>query len=83
MTIEIFGIGCAQCRALTEKVKEAAEVLGIECDLHKVTNLRTIADRGVMVTPALAIDGDVVVSGEVPDEMELMTLLSHACAGEA
>lgn len=61
-------------------MKEAAELLGIEYDLRKVTDLREIADRGVMVKPALAIDGNVVVNGEVPDEMELMTLLSHACA---
>ena len=77
MTIEILGTGCAKCRALAENVKEAAEMLGIEYDLRKVTDLREIADRGVMVTPALFIDGNV------PDEMELMALLSHACAGEA
>ena len=83
MMIEILGTGCAKCEALTEKVKDAAELLGIEYDLRKVTEPHEIANRGVMATPALVIDDDVVVNGEVPDEMELLALLSHACAVEA
>ncbi len=70
-------------RRLAENIEEAAEILGIEYDLREVTDRDEITNRGVKVTPALMIDDDVVADGEVPDEMELMTLLSHACAGEA
>jgi len=73
--IEILGTGCARCEALAANAKAAADELGIACELCKVTDLNEIMKRGVMITPALAIEGEVKVSGRVPDESELATIL--------
>ncbi len=81
--IEIVGHGCEKCQAIAENLAEAAELLGIEYDLQEVTDLNEMSDRGVTALPALIINDDVVLNGIVPDEMELMTLLTHACAVEA
>jgi len=81
--IEIVGHRCEKCQALAENLAAAAELLGIEYDLHEITDLNEMGDRGATALPALIINDDVVLNGIVPDEMELMTLLTHACAVEA
>lgn len=77
MKIEVLGTGCAKCESLEAKAKSAATKLGIDFELTKVTDLVEIAKRGVMVTPALSIDGTVKVTGKVPNEDELMGLLKE------
>ena len=59
MIIEILGPGCAKCESLVEKTREVANRLGLEYDLVKVRDFNEIANRGVLVTPALAVDGTV------------------------
>mgnify|MGYP001583622708 CR=1 FL=1 len=64
--IQILGTGCAKCQKLEEISKKAAEELGIEYELEKVKDLNKIMDFGVMMTPALVVNGEVKVAGKVP-----------------
>lgn len=72
MKIEILGTGCAKCRALEENTRSAAEKLGLELEIEKVTSLAEIVQRGVMMTPALIVDGDLLSMGKAlsPDDVE-------------
>ena len=74
--LQILGIGCSKCNALTEATKKAADELGLEYELGKVTDIKDIMAFGVMTTPALAVDGAVKVAGKVPNRTELNALLS-------
>ena len=74
--IQVLGTGCPKCRKLTENAEEAAKALGIEYELVKVTDINEIMTFGVMMTPALAVDGDVKVVGRVPDVEGLKDLLN-------
>ena len=78
MKIEILGTGCKKCNMLEANAKAAVEKLGLACDVVKITDLNEIMKRGVMMTPALAIDGQVKFVGKVPSEAELTTLLTSA-----
>lgn len=80
MKIEILGTGCAKCNALAETTKAAADKLGIDYELVKVTDLGRITAYGVMMTPALVIDGEVKLSGKTAGEAEVTTILSTALA---
>jgi len=64
--IKILGTGCPKCTKLAELAEQAALNLGIEYELEKVTDINDIISYGVMLTPALVVDGDVKVSGSVP-----------------
>lgn len=72
--IQILGAGCAKCKKLAELTEEAAKSLGIECEIEKVSEVREIMKFGVMMTPALAVDGEVKFAGKVPslDEIKKM-----------
>ena len=72
--IQILGPGCPKCKKLAENAETAAKDLGIEYTLEKVTDINDIMKFGVMVTPALAVDGQVKVVGKVssPDEIKKM-----------
>ncbi len=74
--IQILGIGCPKCKKLTEVAEEAAKSLEIEYELEKVTEIQKIMTFGVMMTPALVVDGQVKVAGKVPSLEEVRTLLS-------
>jgi small redox-active disulfide protein 2 len=65
--LQILGTGCPKCNDLAEKTEKAAKELGIEYELVKVSDINDIMSFGVMMTPALAVDGDVKISGKVPD----------------
>lgn len=72
MKIEILGMGCAKCNQLTENARRAVEELGLEnCTIVKVQDFNEIAKRGVLVTPALLVDGKVKLIGKAgsPDEI--------------
>ena len=73
--LQILGTGCAKCTNLTKATTAAADELGIPYELEKVTDFLKFADFGVMVTPALVVDGKVVVTGKVPKHDELLALL--------
>jgi small redox-active disulfide protein 2 len=73
--IQILGTGCTKCTNLTNATTTAADELGIPYELEKVTDFLKFADFGVMVTPALVVDGKVLASGKVPKHDELLALL--------
>jgi len=76
MKIQILGTGCPKCKKLAENAEAAAKELGIDHELEKVTNINEIMQFGVMMTPALVIDGQVKLVGKAPDVEELKKLLS-------
>jgi small redox-active disulfide protein 2 len=76
MKIQILGTGCAKCNALTMATEKAAQSLGLQYELEKVTDLQRIMSFGVMTTPALVVDGKVKVAGKVPSVTELKKLLA-------
>ena len=63
--IQILGTGCPKCKKLAENAKAAAQALGMEYELVKVTDINEIISFGVMMTPALVVDGEVKSSGNV------------------
>ena len=74
--IKVLGTGCAKCRKLQEQAQQAADELNLGCQVEKVTDIQKIMSYGVMITPALVIDGQVKVSGKVPSVDELKKMLS-------
>ena len=75
--IMVLGTGCAKCNKLAEEAVKAAMDLNIKYDFEKVTDIQKIMEFGVMMTPALVIDGEVKVSGKVPSQEELKKMLSE------
>ena len=74
--LQILGTGCPKCKKLAENVEIAAKTLGIEYEIVKVTQINDIMKFGVMMTPALAVDGVVKVAGKVPSADEIKGMLS-------
>ena len=74
--LQILGTGCSKCKRLTEQVEQAANELGIEHQIENVTDLQEIVAFGVMTTPALAVDGQVKVAGNIPSIEELKRLIA-------
>jgi len=73
--IEILGTGCPKCKLLTERAEKAVAELGIEAQIEKVEKLDDIMNYGVMVTPALAVDGEVKSAGKVVSVEEIKGFL--------
>ena len=73
--IQILGTGCPKCEKLAENTEEAARQLGIEYTIEKVTGINDIMEFGVMMTPALAIDGEVKVVGRVASIEEIKEMV--------
>lgn len=78
MKIEVLGMGCAKCNALERTTRTVADRLGLDYELVHVTDLRKFASYGVMITPALVVDGQVKVSGKLVGEAELTRILQEA-----
>ncbi len=74
--IQILGTGCPKCKKLAENAEAAAKELGIEFEIEKVTDINEIMKFGVMMTPALVVDGDVKVVGKVPSPDEINQMLA-------
>ena len=74
--LQILGTGCPKCKKLAENVETAAKALGIEYTIEKVTDISEIMKFGVMLTPALAVDGVVKAVGKVPEPDALKALLA-------
>ncbi len=72
MRIEVFGTGCAKCKRLEKNVNEALAKAGIKAEVLKIEDIDDMIERGIMVTPALAIDGDLKLMGKVPSVDELI-----------
>jgi small redox-active disulfide protein 2 len=76
MKIEILGVGCPKCKQLTENAEAAVKELNIQAEIVKVTDINKITDYGVMMTPALAVDGAVVSAGKVLSKDDIKKILS-------
>jgi small redox-active disulfide protein 2 len=74
--IQVLGMGCPKCKTLAENAEAAAKELGIEYELVKVTDIQEIMKFGVMMTPALAVDGDVKSAGKVLSTEEIKKALA-------
>lgn len=75
MKIEILGAGCPKCKQLTANAEEAVKAVNIQAEIGKVTDIDKITEYGVMMTPALAVDGTVVSAGKVLSADEIKKIL--------
>jgi small redox-active disulfide protein 2 len=75
--LKIYGTGCAKCNRLEANADAAAKSLGLDYHLEKITDPNSITDAGVLITPALVVDGRIVVSGKAPSPEELAPLLAQ------
>ena len=75
MKIEIFGSGCAKCNSTEKIIRKVVEELGISAEIVKVEDLQEIINRGVMMTPAVFVDGEAKIVGRVPSADEIKKLL--------
>jgi len=73
--IQILGTGCPKCKKLAENAEAAVKQLGIDYEIIKVTDINEITKFGVMMTPALAVDGQVKIVGKVASADEIKSLL--------
>jgi small redox-active disulfide protein 2 len=73
--IQILGTGCPKCKKLAENAEDAAKQLDLEFEVEKVTDINEMMKFGVMVTPALVVDGQVKVVGKVPSAEEIKKML--------
>ena len=76
--IQILGMGCAKCNNLYAAAEAAAKELGIAYEMEKINDMGRIVEMGVMMTPALAVNGEVKFSGRVPGNDELKKAISEA-----
>jgi small redox-active disulfide protein 2 len=73
--LQVLGTGCSKCAKLVASTEAAAKELGMECQVEKVTDIKAIMGFGVMMTPALVVDGVVKTSGKVPSVEELKAMI--------
>ncbi|KKG12570.1 MULTISPECIES: thioredoxin family protein [unclassified Methanosarcina] len=71
MKIEILGTGCTKCKKTKEAIEKVLKENGVEAEVVKVEDFETILNYGVMVTPAVVVDGEVKLAGKIPDEKEI------------
>jgi small redox-active disulfide protein 2 len=76
MLIQILGTGCPKCRKLEENARQAATELSLDFHIEKVKDLQQIMAFGVMITPALVVDGVVKVAGKVPGVEDIKKMLA-------
>jgi small redox-active disulfide protein 2 len=75
MKIQVIGPGCHKCKTLAQLTEQAVAELGITAEIIKVSDIKQIMAMGVMMTPALAVDGAVKVSGKLPSLAEVKAML--------
>ena len=76
MKVQVLGTGCPKCKKTAEAARTAIDELGLDAEIEKVTDLNEIMKFGVMLTPALAVDGDVKVVGKVPTVEDIKGMLN-------
>jgi small redox-active disulfide protein 2 len=76
--IQILGMGCAKCNKLYAAAEAAAKELGLAYEMEKIADMDRIVEMGVMMTPALAVDGKVLLSAKVPSVEELKAIIGGA-----
>jgi small redox-active disulfide protein 2 len=74
--IQILGTGCPKCKKLAENAEAAAKQLEIEFEIEKVSDINEMMKFGVMMTPALVVDGEVKAVGKVPSPDEIVKMLA-------
>lgn len=75
--IQVLGMGCLKCNRLYANAELAAKELGLDYEMEKIADIDRITDMGVMMTPALAVDGKVLLSAKVPAVEDLVKLLAE------
>ena len=80
MEVKVLGTGCAKCDKLYELVRQAVAGAGVEAEVHKVDRLDQIMAHGVMMTPALVVDGKVKAAGKLPKVEQIIAWLIDAAA---
>jgi small redox-active disulfide protein 2 len=80
MKIDVYGPGCANCKRLEQQVRDALTSMDLEAEVTKVEDLVAIAEAGVLRTPALGIDGKLVLQGRVPGVTELEHIIKKGAA---
>lgn len=78
MKVQVYGSGCEKCKKLAANVETAAKELGVEIELEKITDINAITDAGVMMTPALAVNDQMVGSGKVLSVQEIGKILQNS-----
>lgn len=76
MKIQVFGPGCAKCQQVADNAVAAAEELGVEYEIEKITDFNVMMGFGVMMTPAIAVEGEVKSIGQVPTVGEIKEMLT-------
>ena len=71
MKIEVLGSGCAKCKKTTELIKKEIEKAGVDAEVIKVEDIDEIVSRGIMMTPAVIVDGETKSSGKIPSAKEI------------
>jgi len=77
MKIEVLGSGCAKCRKTEEIISEIIKRLGIEAEVIHITDISEIVERGIMMTPAVMIDGKTMIEGKIPSEAQIRAWFGH------
>lgn len=78
MKILVIGPGCSKCKTLAQFTEQAVKELGVAAEINKVSDLKQIMALGVMMTPALAVNGAIKVTGKVPSIPEIKAILQQA-----
>ena len=78
MQLLVIGPGCAKCKTLAQFTEQAVKELGVTAEITKVTDLKQIMALGVMMTPALAVNGTIKAVGKVPSVAEIKSMLQQA-----
>ncbi|MHA1180254.1 MAG: thioredoxin family protein [Alphaproteobacteria bacterium] len=79
MKIEILGTGCPKCKKLAANAAAAVAELDLDCQIEKITDINEIIKRGIMMTPALAVDGDVKAVGKLMSVDDIKGALTGGC----
>lgn len=74
--LQILGTGCPKCKKLAEMTEQAANELGIDYEIEKISEVAEIMKFGVMMTPGLAVDGEVKVAGKVPGVEDIKKMIA-------
>ena len=72
----VLGPGCPRCETLADRTRQAADQLGIDYELEKLTDIKQFASFGLMMTPGLVVDGQLKVQGKVPSLDEIKAMLA-------
>jgi small redox-active disulfide protein 2 len=75
LDIKVYGPGCAKCKETEKRVCHVVEQLGIEAAVHKASDFAEMAKAGIMVTPAVSVNGTIKISGRIPSEEEIKAWL--------